>query len=170
GIQISVRQMNHIERDLENNVATVGGGVIVAEFIDALWKAGKRTATGNCDCVGMMGAGLGGGHGRHQGLHGLLSENIVSAELVNAEGSLRTVSPTELPELYWALRGAGHDFGVVVEAKLKIYDQQDADLWTNADYYYSDKDLETVFAFLEAYRDVQPPEMTLFASFTNNVD
>jgi FAD/FMN-containing dehydrogenase len=43
GIQISVQQMNNISLDLENNVATLGGGVIVAEFIDALWKAGKRT-------------------------------------------------------------------------------------------------------------------------------
>jgi len=66
GIQLSVRGMNCISLDLERNVATLGGGVIVAEFIEALYNAGKRSATGNCDCVGLMGAGLGGGHGRHQ--------------------------------------------------------------------------------------------------------
>jgi FAD/FMN-containing dehydrogenase len=185
GIQISVRQMNSINLDLEKNVATLGGGVIMAEFVDALWKAGKRTgliynttggarlteiATGNCDCVGLMGAGLGGGHGRHQGLYGLVSDNILSASLVTASGALISVSSTHHPELYWALRGAGHNFGVVVEVKLKIYDKQEADMWANADYIYEDKDLETVFAFLEKYRDVQPKEMTLFVSFTKNID
>jgi FAD/FMN-containing dehydrogenase len=66
GIQLSVSGMNGISLDLERNVATLGGGVIVAEFIQALYKAGKRSATGNCDCVGLAGLGLGGGHGRHQ--------------------------------------------------------------------------------------------------------
>jgi FAD/FMN-containing dehydrogenase len=117
-----------------------------------------------------MGAGLGGGHGRHQGLYGLVSDNILSASLVTASGALITVSSTQHPELYWALRGAGHNFGVVVEVKLKIYDQQEADMWTNAEYLYEDKHLEKVFAFVEKYRDVQPKEMTLFVSFVKNID
>ncbi|KAF8247119.1 FAD-binding domain-containing protein [Wilcoxina mikolae CBS 423.85] len=164
GIQISIRALNSVKIDASKNTATVGGGVMVAEFIDALWKAGKRSATGNCDCVGMMGAGLGGGHGRHQGLHGLVSDNILSARLVLANGTLATVSASTNPGLFWALRGAGHNFGVVVEYTAKVYDPQDADVWTNAEYIYPDASLEAVFSFLNAYKHQQPAEMTIFAN------
>jgi len=112
----------------------------------------------------MMGAGLGGGHGRHQGLHGLISDNILSAKLVLANGTLATVSADTNKDLYWAIRGAGHNFGVVVEYTAKIYDPQDADVWTNAAYIYPDASLEKVFSFLNEYKSQQPAELTIFAN------
>lgn len=69
-----------------------------------------------------MGAGLGGGHGRYEGFYGLLSDNIIDAEVVLASGSMVTVSPNFHPDLWWGLRGAGHNFGIVTQFTLKIHD------------------------------------------------
>ncbi|MCJ1377218.1 hypothetical protein MMC17_000310 [Xylographa soralifera] len=69
-----------------------------------------------------MGAGLGGGYGRYQGFYGLISDNIISANMVLADGSMVTVSETSNPDLYWGIRGAGHNFGIVTRFDMKIYD------------------------------------------------
>jgi FAD/FMN-containing dehydrogenase len=101
-----------------------------------------------------------------KGFYGLVADNILSAKMVLANGTLINVSATENPDLYWAIRGAGHNFGVVVEFQLKIYDKQEADMWINAEYFYEDDQLEDVFTFLNEYREVQPKEMTVFAGFS----
>ena len=102
------------------------------------------------------------------GLHGLVADNIISAKLVIADGSLVEVSATQHPDLYWAVRGAGHNFGVVVEMKYRIHDPLDADNWTHAAFVYGDDKLEQVFAFVERFRSIQPPELTIFTSFVAN--
>lgn len=66
---------------------------------------------------------LGGGHGWLQGRYGLMADNLVSARLVVANGSVLTVSATENEDLFWALRGAGHNFGIVASFEYKIYDR-----------------------------------------------
>lgn len=58
-------------------------------------------ATGSCACVGMMGPGLGGGHGRYQGLYGLISDNLVNLNLVLSDGSAIRVNATSHPDLWW---------------------------------------------------------------------
>ncbi|KAI5820545.1 hypothetical protein BZA77DRAFT_301038 [Pyronema omphalodes] len=164
GIQISLRNFKNITVDKEHNTVTYGGGVVVGEIITELFNYGKRTSTGNCDCVG-LGAGLGGGHGKLQGLHGLHSDNILSAQLVTADGELITVSAEEHEDLFWGLRGAGHNFGVVVQVKMRIYDAQDADMWTNANYVFSGDRAKEIFGFLNGYKLKQPRELTVFVRF-----
>jgi FAD/FMN-containing dehydrogenase len=58
-------------------------------------------ATGACACVGMMGPGLGGGHGRYQGQYGLISDNLVNLNVVLADGSSIRVNETEHTDLWW---------------------------------------------------------------------
>ena len=79
-------------------------------------------ASGACGCVGMMGAGLGGGHGRLQGLYGLILDNMIDANIVLADGSQILVSEESHPDLWWGLRGAGQNFGIVTRFTYKIYD------------------------------------------------
>lgn len=76
--------------------------------------------TGTCECVSYLGPALGGGHGWLQGHHGLVSDQFVSLNVALANGSLVTVDETS--DLFWALKGAGHNFGIVTSVTSKIYD------------------------------------------------
>lgn len=78
--------------------------------------------TGAASCVGALGATLGAGIGPLQGRHGLMIDALESVQLVTAEGELVTASKTENADLFWGLRGAGWNFGIVVEATFEVYD------------------------------------------------
>lgn len=65
------------------------------------------SATGACACVGMMGPGLGGGHGRYQGQYGLISDNLVNLNVVLADGSSIRVNETEHADLWWSVSSEG---------------------------------------------------------------
>lgn len=74
---------------------------------------------------------LGGGHGWLQGRQGLLADNMVSLRLVLADGSVITVSDTENTDLLWALKGAGHNFGIVTSFEYKIHDRTpETEMWS----------------------------------------
>lgn len=76
--------------------------------------------TGTCECVSYLGPGLGGGHGWLQGRRGLISDQYVSLRVVLASGELITV--TRNSKLFWALKGAGHNFGVITSVTSNIFD------------------------------------------------
>jgi FAD/FMN-containing dehydrogenase len=63
---------------------------------------------------------LGGGHGLLQGHYDLLADNLISARMVLANGTAVTVSSESNPDLFWAIRGAGHNFGIVTEFEYNI--------------------------------------------------
>ncbi|KAJ4301634.1 hypothetical protein N0V90_003727 [Kalmusia sp. IMI 367209] len=90
----------------------------------------KQAVTGACECVGLTAVALGGGHGFLQGYYGLLSDQIMSMRVVLANSSLITVSEEEHEELFWAMRGAGHNFGIVTEMQYKIHDVGDKQTWS----------------------------------------
>lgn len=79
------------------------------------------SATGSCSCPGMVGASIGGGVGRYQGLYGLMVDNILSARLVTATGEVVIVSETENSDLFWAIRGAGANFGIVTSITYRLH-------------------------------------------------
>lgn len=78
-------------------------------------------ATGSAQCVGTMGAALGAGIGPLQGHRGLMLDSLESAQMVIANGSMVTTSRTQNPDLFWAIRGAGFNFGIVTEATFKVF-------------------------------------------------
>ena len=78
--------------------------------------------TGGCECVSVIGPGLGGGHGLLQARHGLVSDQFVSLNMVMADGTTQKLDRDH--ELWWAVRGAGHNFGIVTSITTKIYDVQ----------------------------------------------
>ena len=79
-------------------------------------------AVGSCSCIEMLGATLGGGIGPLSGMHGLLSDSLVSAEIVTGTGEALHVSASEHADLLWALKGAGHNFGIVTSATYRVYE------------------------------------------------
>ena len=81
----------------------------------------------------MTGLMLGGGYGFLQGNYGLPADNIVSANVILADGSVVVASEDSRPDLLWALKGAGHNFGIVSSYEYKIYERPARDLWTVAD-------------------------------------
>lgn len=99
--------------------------------------------TGLCECVSVIGPLLGAGHSLLQGRHGFAADNLVSARLVVADGSVVTVSARENPDLFWALRGAGHNFGIVTSFDLQIYDAEKK--WSIITLVFSQDRLEEYF-------------------------
>ncbi|PSN62050.1 FAD-binding domain-containing protein [Corynespora cassiicola Philippines] len=121
-LQIDLRYLDDIKISPGGSSVTLGGGVKGANVAKYLHGHGKQTVTGVCECVGFVGVALGGGHGVLQGYHGFLTDQILSLRVVTANGTLVTVSPTENTDLWWAMRGAGHNFGIVTSLEYKIYD------------------------------------------------
>lgn len=121
GLVIDMSGMRSVTVDTNARIATVGGGVTAAELIDAVAPHGLVAATGNCSAVGMTGLTLGGGYGPLNGRFGLASDNLVGAEVVLADGRIVTADATHEPELFWALRGGGGNFGVVTSMHVRLH-------------------------------------------------
>ncbi len=119
GIGINLAKLSGVTIASDGKTATIAGGTNSKLVTDTLWAAGKQTVTGTCECVSYLGPALGGGHGWLQGHYGLIADQFVSLRVVLADGSLKTVDANS--DLWWAMRGAGHNFGIVTSATVKIY-------------------------------------------------
>ena len=97
-----------------------------------------------------MGPGLGGGFGRYEGYFGLVLDNIIEMDVVLSDGSMITVSEASHPELYWGMRGAGHNFGIVTRFSIKIYDIPYPD-WYIATLIFTNDKLEAFFQLLNIF-------------------
>ncbi|KAI1843999.1 hypothetical protein JX265_005819 [Neoarthrinium moseri] len=137
GIEIYLNQLNSVEISEDGQTAKIGGGIRSKNLTDALWAASKQTVTGTCECVSYLGPGLGGGHGWLQGHHGLVSDQFLSFNVVLADGSLVTVD--ESSDLFWGLKGAGHNFGIVTSVTSKIYDLTKPNYAVNTIFFSGDK-------------------------------
>ena len=114
-------------------------------------------AVGTADCVGMVGATLGGGVGGLQGIRGLLSDALESVRLVTANGDLITASRTEHKDLFWALRGAGANFGIVTSATYKIFDATNNGQVFNADFIFPASANESIWRTIKGYDNMPAP-------------
>lgn len=116
GMVIDLRCLDHIEiLDTERRLVRVGGGATWGRVAEALAPYRWAISAGDTGDVGVGGLTLGGGIGWMVRQHGLTIDNLIGARLVTADGRLLTASPSEHPDLFWALRGGGGNFGVVVD-------------------------------------------------------
>lgn len=113
--------------------------------------------TGICECVGVSAPVLGGGHGWLQGKYGLAADQIISARVVLPSGDAVTASADTNPDLFWALRGAGHNFGLVTEWEYKVYDIDNPE-WSYEIFIFSGDKLEAVFEWTNEALETQPKE------------
>ncbi|KAL8688133.1 MAG: hypothetical protein Q9218_005877 [Villophora microphyllina] len=146
GINIFMRNLTSISVAPDGNSITAGGGVYVDQVIKGLAARGKVAATGACACVGGLGTALGGGFGRVQGFYGLVADNFLEMTVVIANGSIVTANNQQNSDLFWALRGAGHNFGIVTSFQAKIYPATPT--WYTATYIFTQDRLEAVFQLL----------------------
>jgi FAD/FMN-containing dehydrogenase len=118
---IDLTGMRQVSVDAETRVATVGGGATAADVIAGAASHALSAVTGTVGSVGMAGLTLGGGYGPLSGRFGLALDNLLSADLVLADGRLITVDEHHEPELFWAIRGGGGNFGVVTAMRIRLH-------------------------------------------------
>ncbi|KAK4233777.1 hypothetical protein C8A03DRAFT_47748 [Achaetomium macrosporum] len=158
-IQLDLRSLNQV-RVLENGTtAVIGGGADAKHVVNELEKVGKRAVTGVCENVGISAVILGGGHGYLQGKYGLAADQVTSARLVLADGELITVSENSHPDLFWALKGAGHNFGIVTEWEYRIYDAP-SHKYSYETFIYSGDKVEAFFELANRMLQGQPAGVT----------
>ncbi len=121
GLVIDLRDMNAVRVDRKSNTVHVQGGARLADIDRETQVFGLVTPTGNVSDTGIGGLALGGGLGNLRRKLGLSVDNMVSLEVVTADGEVLTASAEENAELFWALRGGGGNFGVVTSFEFRLY-------------------------------------------------
>ncbi len=121
GLVIDLSRMNRVTVDPLNRTARAEGGALLADLDAATQAHGLATTTGVNSDTGLIGLTLGGGIGRLGRKHGLSCDNMVSAEIVTANGQLLTASEHENADLFWGLRGGGGNFGIVTAITYQLH-------------------------------------------------
>ena len=121
GLVIDLSRMNRVTVDPLGRTARAEGGALLANLDAATQAHGLATTTGVNSDTGLIGLTLGGGIGRLGRKHGLSCDNMVSAEIVTADGQLLTASDHENADLFWGLRGGGGNFGIVTAITYRLH-------------------------------------------------
>ena len=121
GIMIDLALMNTVDVDAEAKRAHARGGALLNALDTAALEHGLVTTAGVVSHTGVGGYTLGGGFGRLNRKYGLTIDNLLSAEIVTADGKVRRISAEEEPDLFWAIRGGGGNFGVVTDFEYQLH-------------------------------------------------
>ncbi len=125
GLVIDLSLMRSVRVDPRNRTARAEGGATWGDFNHATDAFGLATTGGIISTTGVGGLTLGGGIGYLARGHGLSCDNLVSADVVTADGRVLTASTDENADLFWALRGGGGNFGVVTSFEFKLHPVKD---------------------------------------------
>jgi len=121
GVMIDLSKMRNVHVDAEKRLAHVEPGATLGDVDKATQAHGLATPLGINSTTGIAGLTLGGGFGWLTRKYGMTVDNLVSAEMVTADGGQIRVSDKENTELFWAIRGGGGNFGVVTRFEFKLY-------------------------------------------------
>ncbi len=160
-MMIDLSLMREVQINSSRKTALVQGGATWGEFDRECEKFALATTGGVISSTGVCGLTLGGGIGWLMGKHGLSCDNVVSADLVNADGNHLFVSPTQNEELFWAIRGGGGNFGIVTALEFRLH--QLANIHGGIALYPR----PVAFDLLRQYRDLTsqaPDELTAYAA------
>ncbi|WP_410767008.1 FAD-binding oxidoreductase [Haloferax sp. DFSO60] len=122
GLVIDLSQMNAVFVDPETKRARVQGGATIGDVDRETQLFGLATALGVVSATGIAGLTLNGGIGHLRREYGLSLDNLASVEIVTADGTVRTASPDEHSDLFWAVRGGGGNFGVVTSFEYQLHE------------------------------------------------
>ncbi|MET7847761.1 FAD-binding oxidoreductase [Streptomyces avermitilis] len=150
GITLDLSPMRWVRVEPVARIAQVGGGTVLGDLDHATHGFGLATPSGIQSTTGVGGLTLGGGHGHLTRKYGLTVDNLLSADVVLADGSFVTANEKDHSDLFWALRGGGGNFGVVTSLTYELHPVHTVvggvTVWT----------LDRIRDVLEWYRDFLP--------------
>jgi FAD/FMN-containing dehydrogenase len=121
GVVIDLSAMNRVEVDAGKRVARAEAGALVRDLDRATQQFGLATTSGGCPTVGIAGLTLGGGEGLLMSKYGAACDNLISAQLVTVDGRQVEASQNSNPDLFWAIRGGGGNFGVATALEYRLH-------------------------------------------------
>ena len=166
-LMIDLSLLKQVSIDPDAHSARAGTGATWAEFNDAAAEHGLATTGGVVSTTGIAGLTLGGGFGWLMAKHGLAADNVESVELVTADGDVRTASAEEDPDLFWALRGAGANFGVATTIQYRLHPLEQVTGGLAAHPFDAAAD---VLAFYRDFTTELPDELTVYCGLIHAPD
>jgi hypothetical protein len=165
GLMLDMSGMRGVEVDPAARTARVQGGALWSDFDQEAAKFGLATTGGVISHTGVAGLTLGGGIGWLVGKHGMSIDNLLSVELVTADGEVVTASVESHPDLFWALRGGGGNFGVATSFEFALHPQGDVLAGIVA---WPVAKAAEVMAFCREFTETAPDEMGVYALMTTD--
>jgi FAD/FMN-containing dehydrogenase len=168
GVLIDLGLMRTVRVDADARVARAEPGATGAEFDRATQEHGLATTLGVVSTTGIAGLTLGGGIGWLMRKHGLACDNLLSVDMVTANGRLVTASADENPDLFWAVKGGGGNFGIVTSFEYQLHPVGPTVYGGGVMFAREHRR-----AVLEAYRDLSrkaPDELTTYTAMTDGPD
>jgi hypothetical protein len=153
GMVIDLCGMKRIEIDPLRRTARAESGVLSGEVARAAARHGLAPVLGQCPGVGASGVILGGGLGWLSGIHGASCDNLISARVVTADGRVRTADSKSNPDLFWALRGAGANFGITTSFECQLHPIGPI---TGGDIHYAVRDARVILRSFRELMDEAP--------------
>lgn len=162
GLVIDLSKMRGVRVDPQARTAQVSGGCVWSDVDHAAHPFGLGAVSGIISSTGVGGLTLGGGIGHLARKYGLTIDNLLSADVVLANGSLVTASATENPDLFWALRGGGGNFGVVTSFTFQLHP---VDTVQAGPMFWALEDAPEVMRRYQRFIDNAPEELNGFFAF-----
>ncbi len=162
GVVIDLSRMRGVRVDPAASTARAEGGATWGDFNAATYPFGLATTGGIISTTGVAGLTLGGGIGYLARGFGLSCDNLVSADVVTADGSFVVASERENADLFWALRGGGGNFGVVTSLEFALHPVKDI---YGGPMFYELSEVENLLRFYREYIADAPEQMGAFPAF-----
>jgi FAD/FMN-containing dehydrogenase len=159
GVVIDLSGMNRVEVDPDKRVARAGAGSLVRDLDEATQRSGLATTSGGCPAVGIAGYTLGGGEGMLMSKYGAACDNLLSAHVMTVDGRQLEVSQNSNPDLFWAIRGGGGNFGVVTAFEYRLHPV--GEVLSGTLTYSTERIPELMLAFAKFTKSA-PDEMNIF--------
>jgi FAD/FMN-containing dehydrogenase len=166
GLMIDLSPMKGIRVDPVRKTANAQSGVLLGEFDRETQAFGLATTLGTASDTGIAGLTLGGGQGRLARKFGLSCDNLLSVDIVTADGKLLHASEQENADLFWAIRGGGGNFGIVTTFEYRLHPLGPKILAGNRVYPLSQA--RSILQALREFCEGAPDEMTISASLTGS--
>jgi FAD/FMN-containing dehydrogenase len=121
GLLLDLSALTEVDMDVDGRTAWAGGGVLAGDYTKSTGEHGLVTPFGDTRTVGVSGLTLGGGVGFLHRRLGMTIDNLLAAEIVTADGEVRVIDAENEPDLFWAIRGGGGNFGVPTRLNVRLH-------------------------------------------------
>ncbi|KAI1123020.1 Glucooligosaccharide oxidase [Nemania abortiva] len=168
GLAIDLSQLKEVSVDPKAATLTIGPGAHFSDILPPVQRSGLQLQVGGCSCPSVIGLTIGGGVGRYQGVYGLVTDALLSVRLVTSRGDLVNVSSTSQPDLFWGLRGAGANFGIITSATYKLNQPVNGGRITSVDFIFRAELNSSYFDILESFNNKMPAKLSIGSDIAYN--